>query len=440
MQTSSLCERDVMANPESSSAGRTCSQWAFITFEPEFWGLNEIRGGGGAIRPYELFTTLSRLGAECYVFETERNNPRVVEGVKVSSTLSNLPKVIDEVWKRIRTIHLFKELCRELTQRGRKICLWQKFPTVTYWKGGLIPVPARPFYLIPIAKQLGIYTWSSIHDLFPFYEKCITERMLKNKLKTGPSWKTRVSQYCEWRSLKIGMKADFVTTVSEEMRRAGFEGFARRGNALFRSGVRPALVEHLPTWPFPHSVWTIGYVGSYLDGALDVLVDAVLALRRSGKNVKLLVGTQQPDNLRSLVAQLGDDVQLQTVNYNDFSEIAKHVDLWVVPYDSDPYLHMTWQLKVPMYISSGRPVVMTRTPEVEHSGLDPYLFLTGTTSESMAETIGYVMSNPGAAKRKAEAGRAFVLREMTWEKIIKDLISELELSIAHTQDTSSAVS
>jgi glycosyltransferase involved in cell wall biosynthesis len=410
---------------------QTLSQWVFVTFEPEFWGLNEINGGGGAIRPYELFTTLSRLGAECYVFETERNNPRVIEGVRVLSVLSGQRKVIDEAWKRIRTIRIFNNFCRAISkQQDRRICLWQKFPTVTFWKGGILPVPSRPFYLIPLAKKFGAYTWASIHDISPDYDISLAQRYCNYHKQTSTKWKEVLPLYLEQLSLKIGMQADLVTAVSEKMKRAGQERFGRNDIAVFSSGVNPKLVESISKWHPPEDIWTVGYLGSYLDGALDLLVEAVNTHLRSDVKVRLLVGTDQPEMLKSLMGNVNNCVEFVKTHYGNFRNVAEQVDLWMIPYGNSPmwkyYLDMTWPLKPPMYIASERPVIMTRTADLEHSGLKPYLFLTGTTPESMAETIDYVISHPEEASKRSEAGREFVLREMTWEKIVRKLVGELE--------------
>src|ERR1700738_537685 len=244
MQSSSLCETEFAAKPEVQAIGPDCSDWAFITFEPEFWGLNEIRGGGAAIRPYELFTTLSKLGAACHVFETEMNNPRIVEGVIVSSIMSGYPKVVDEVWKRIRTIWVFNRFCRQMQASGRKVCLWQKLPTVTFWKGGLVPLPARPFYLTPFARQFGAYTWVSIHDMSPEYDISLNQRYCSYHKKRYSKWRGLLPRCLESLSLKVGTRADLVTTVSEELKRVCEDRLARSDFEVFRSGVNPKLVEY----------------------------------------------------------------------------------------------------------------------------------------------------------------------------------------------------
>ena len=87
---------------------------------------------------------------------------------------------------------------------------------------------------------------------------------------------------------------------------------------------------------------------------------------------------------------------------------------------------MAWELKVPLYIASGRPVIRTLTTELDYSGLKPFLFLIDSTPESIAERIQYIMRHPQVAARKACEGREFILREMTWETTTRRLWNRLE--------------
>lgn len=410
--------------------GRMEKNWRFLTFQPVFPELDEIIGGA-QVRPYELFTNIAEMGYSVHVWKIRGGSRKTHEndGLKISSL--NLPKwkTIAEVKRWIDIFRVFLWEVKQAREEGDKICLYQQVPCGIVFKLG-IPIHINPgFFLFPLARQAGVFTWASMHDLSPDHETYIVRRMSKldqNNTRLQ-KWIIKASKLATWEQHFALKYASFVTVVSEEMRKLVLSRYNVHPERvkLFRSAVDSLLVENIGTWiPPSGGPWTIGYVGSVRDANLYLLKEATSLLRKGDPSFRLLIGSVTAENISELFR--GIEVSLQNKKYKDFPEIAKQVDLWVIPYDEEAYLQMAWELKIPMYLSSGRPVIRTWTPEVEHSELKPYLFLTGTTPESIAETIQYVFAHPEEAKTKASSGRQFVLQNMTWGKISYQLLQELE--------------
>lgn len=411
---------------DSPGTARAPTTWEFHTVLPRFVSLDELVGGP-EIRPYELFTHAAMLGHRVHVWETD--NPGfgrrsiqerlVAESLVPGRSVRSQPGLLRHLMRRLsERRHVTGE------EAGHRFCFYQPFPSGAVLKRGFLPVLVNPSILfIPIARRWGWMSWAALHDLPPEHGSSMLRRnphFANRKEVWFANLVGRVQQ-----RLLFG-SCTFVSAVSEEMRslvihRYGLdEGQVR----VFPSAVNPRLVKGLRPWHPPQhkEPWTIGYVGSPLDVSLRLLFSSLAHLPRG--TVRLLLGGIGMD---AAVRRIGaGDLEVRVIDgirYARFEEVARQTDLWVLPYEDPYYREVTWELKVPLLVASGRPVIRTGGSVVRSSGLAPFLVETGPTPQEIAATVLHVIRNPDGAAERAVLGRDHVLRHLTWRTVVTRLLS-----------------
>jgi glycosyltransferase involved in cell wall biosynthesis len=77
------------------------------------------------------------------------------------------------------------------------------------------------------------------------------------------------------------------------------------------------------------------------------------------------------------------------------------------------------------YMASGKPVVMYKLDGIPDE-YDKYLnYVTGSTSESLSNTIKYVLENLDEANQKASAARTFILKNKNSKKQVEKILDFL---------------
>ena len=406
-------------------------KWLFVSFMPRFPSIAQIVGGI-QVRPYELFNNLRKLGHQVHVWQTHSREKEAVARNVIVNTL-NLPrsKVLTEIIRFLLMLRTFICEIKEAKAKGLTVCFYQQVPGGIRWGFQLVPICSMPgFLLFPVARLMGMATWAAVHDLPPYHEQYV--KRLYRQLDIGSSWQRLQLSLMGWMHqlhLKFAFRfSSIISVVSEEMRRFTLKDYHLNSQqvVVFRSACNPMLLDGISTWHPPEkSPWTIGYLGSPLDASLPALLDAVRLLNSCSVRL-LLAGQSMRQILEKQSVKDIKNIIVQEAIYSDFPLIASQVDIWVIVYSQDKHLDMAWELKVPLYIASGRPVIRSLTTEVGHSGLKPFLFLTDSTPESIAERIQYIMQHPQVAARKAQEGCEFILREMTWETTTGHLLNRLE--------------
>jgi glycosyltransferase involved in cell wall biosynthesis len=425
-----VAETDRMA-PALADALASRELLAFVTHYPP---LEEIVGGT-QVRPYELFHAMAAMGHPVRVCEIRASEPSTVRAENLAVTTLRFPAngLVRETLLLPAMFRVLRREARRARREGKALWLYQQVPSGVFLKGGLLPVFNNPaFFLFPAARKLGLPIWAAVHDLSPDHQmdSLLQEQRFARLNPALPAPREaiyrRMGRYSE-REQRFGVRrASFITVVSEQMRRALIERYRipEERIAVFRSGINPALVTDLPPWSPPaDGCWRIGFLGSATDVNLTSLLDALAMLpaRIAPARVRLVLsgrGTEKAAAQRLAAAGV-EITEVPGIRYKDFARFAALVDLWVNPLGEERYFHMTWPLKVPMNLASGRPLVTTETPEVTSSGVKPFVFPAGTSAESLAEAIAAVIGNSERARERAAAGRRFSLEKLAWPRIIE---------------------
>ena len=171
-------------------------------------------------------------------------------------------------------------------------------------------------------------------------------------------------------------------------------------------------------------VFTVGFVGSLKPWHdLDTLVDAVSVLRRSGIPVRLIVvgdGPARPSlEARLATHELHDCVTLVgPVDSDEIPHWLASFDAAVAPYPLiDPFYFSP--IKVFEYMASGLPVVASRLgqlAELIQDGVNGMLVPPGDAA-ALAEALTCLAADPKLRATLGQAGRDYVRRHHTWDRI-----------------------
>lgn len=203
---------------------------------------------------------------------------------------------------------------------------------------------------------------------------------------------------------------------------------------IFPSGIDLRVLsgldeDHQP--PSETDPWTIGYVGSAADLSLSLLLESLsridptrVRLKAAGIGVAEALGRKHA---------LPFEVRTEDhVRFADFGRFARDVDLWVLAYDDPYYLAITWELKAPLYLASGRPVIRSAGRSLDASGLSEHFLATGSDPASVAHAIQQVVDDPGPAYARASQARQHVLERQTWDQIAARLFADFERAVARS--------
>ena len=404
--------------------------WRFLAFLPRLPPLDELVGGT-QIRPHELFSRYAERGHRVRVFETEHGGgaPRRAGGLEVAPLPVQRRGVSGLAARLAVMAALLAREARAARAAGERLCYYAKFPAGLVLKGGWVPAPSHPGgLLIPLARRLGAATWAAVHDISPEHERRMLERadVVSPRERALTARKARLG-VAEQRLLLP--RASFVSAVTPVMTSliASRCGVEQRRLAVFWSGVAPALVEPIPPWepPAPGRPWRVGYLGSPLDVSFSLLARSLARLGR--EDVVLLLGGAGVSQHAARARACYPRVEVREgVRYADYSDFARDVDLWALPYADDYVLEITWELKVAQALASGRPVVRSDGPIVAHTDLGPHLYLSGSDPAGFAAGVARVLADPAAAASRARAARADLLERYRWSRLADELLERLE--------------
>lgn len=407
----------------------TPSRWRFVAFFPRFPPLETVVGGD-QIRPFELFTEVAgSLGQRVRIYTPhESGRGTVIRSSGLLEHRSLGPRArgasgTARMLRRMRRALRFEvESARRTAERP---CFYQQVPSGTVMKAGVLPLPTKPSVaLLPIARELGATTWAAMHDISPEHGSTARRRTGRSLAET-------------WVPERLGMMqqrlllpvADFVTTVSGPMR----DLISARCSldpsrvAVFHSAINPRILEGMTRWTPPRdgARWTVGYVGSMHDVSLNLILATLAEVPEAIRPRLRIYGVGAGEAARELSSR---GVELEVggeSRYADLGRVASDVDLWLLPYDDAYYETITWELKAPMYLATGRPVIRTGGEALERSGLAEHFFVTGNTPTDVARTVSEVVQDGPGARARADNARAAVLAHETWKARAHELLESL---------------
>ena len=405
-------------------------KWIFFAFRPSFDPIEDIVGGS-QVRPFELFRVYAEAGHTVVIWETDGsegpeerryfNDRLIVKKLKYSGAFS-LPFQLLEMRKCLRVA------VRQAKEDGfTKLCYYNQIPVSVVFRLGLVPVISQPgILLFDYALSLGLVTWGNVHDISPDHELSARERVSSQIQIRNVNLKAYFHELIQRVFLK---KSTFVSAGSVGMREALLERYPLSADQVYsmQAGYNQELLSTLAEWEPPESgsPWTIGYLGSFMDASLEILVEAFSRLE--GKELRLLLAGRGMNQAVSTYGSSLDNIEvIEDARYSNFAEIASEVDIWAVPLLDTFVVDFCWQLKMPMYLASGRPIVRTNGKALADSGLSEFVFATKATPENFAVAIEEILSEPETALQRARQGRAEIQASATWEKVAMDLLDGLE--------------
>lgn len=390
----------------------------FITFVNNFPKQEDIIGGG-LIRPYETFTNLAKLGYECHIHTTDESNFQESENLKIiSNPIRNkyLKHLLMPIYITY-SLYNFKSLYKENS------CLYIQVPltfTVSFLWSTIVA-----FFLIISIRIFNIKMWASMHDLSPDHEKYVlrTNKSIKNFKK----YILLIRGYSKILEQMILLKsASFITVPSFGVKKLICSRYNFRAEKVnvYRASLNPDIVGN------PNiqkgELNRVGLIGSMGDVDINILLEAMKIVRQNHPEFRLILGSNEDKNPH--LDQYFDFIEyVGNSKYSNFLDIVNNIDILVIPYTKDSYIDIAWQLKIPMYLGSGKPVIITETNEVNYFlGPKKICIISQPDAEKLAEYILKIHNNQIEFSNLGMGAKYFVNRELTWGITVKTLVDKLE--------------
>jgi glycosyltransferase involved in cell wall biosynthesis len=152
---------------------------------------------------------------------------------------------------------------------------------------------------------------------------------------------------------------------------------------------------------------------------------SVLALRRSGRSVKLVkTGRNTVSNQPWIqeAIESGAVTDLGFLPRSELSSVLAAADILVQPGRSDKFNDYRFPSKLPEFFATGKPVILPRTNVglAVRDGIDALVLAYGNAVE-IAQKIELLMDDPAMASRIGAAGREFAFQHLTWSKNVLPL-------------------
>ena len=392
----------------------------FIAFVNDMLDSDEVIGGE-QVRPFEFFRWLDREGIPVTLW-CLRPRPRRRFSGRVFRLTPELPGPLRELAIIPAMAIVFVRAAFRTRRAGQQLVLWTRVPGGVSWKFGLPVIGDPSFLLFPLARALHVQVWATNHDISPEHEEDkigqlaaigAGDRATQRRARRSGTVQSWIQRF----ALK---RATIVTAVSNGTRSELLRRYHLRPatTSIVRAGVDPTAYATVTPWTPPAGSWRVGYVGSAADSDSELLISTLRSLGAAGDtgvSIALMGRGFESFDLSLLPEGLHVEIR-PDVRYQELALLAEDVDVWLVPLGTSGYHAWAWPLKIPMYLASGRPVVISRHPEVAAASISPYVFETDPTpSAGLAPGIRAVMADPEAARRRSASARQYALTALAWD-------------------------
>jgi glycosyltransferase involved in cell wall biosynthesis len=121
----------------------------------------------------------------------------------------------------------------------------------------------------------------------------------------------------------------------------------------------------------------------------------------------------------NVAARLNPPQSIVEIGYRPASEIPQYLgvaDVLVQPGRSDTFNAYRFPCKLPMFLASGRPVVLPNCNIGDHLRDGEHCLITHTGSaEEIAEKVSRLIVDPALRRRLGDSGRDFASANLRWD-------------------------
>jgi len=124
-------------------------------------------------------------------------------------------------------------------------------------------------------------------------------------------------------------------------------------------------------------------------------------------------------------------VELGEIPPKDIPRFVQAADILVQPGRNTPFNHYRFPSKLPMFLASGRPVILGYTSvanQLSHGR--NAIILAENTPEEIAEAIEMLAESPEERIRLGNAGRKFAREQFSWKRSVQNLLVFYERILA----------
>lgn len=169
--------------------------------------------------------------------------------------------------------------------------------------------------------------------------------------------------------------------------------------------------------------FTVGYVGVLREWIDFVPVFEAMKLMKGTRPVRLMIIGEEGKKMSvsDQAEKFGVSDMVNFVGTVPHGRVAGYLmgcDCGIIPFARNPTSHMALPLKLFEYFSTGLPVVSTEIMTIRDSSLrEEVMFY--RDGPGLAAIFESIIDNPSGAKELAARGREKVLKEYTWENIMR---------------------
>jgi len=227
-------------------------------------------------------------------------------------------------------------------------------------------------------------------------------------------------------------RASALLAVSEEVARYLTNFPAARDKVhVVPNGVNPDRfpLNAAPSLPGTPGTFTVGFVGTLKRWhGLEILVEAFSRLHKERSNARLLIVGDGPERANQQAALSSHGLLEAThfagaVSAGDVPRLLASMDAAVAPYPKLSHFYFS-PLKVYEYMAAGLPVVASRLGQladlIQHD-VNGLLTTPGDAAE-LAAALERLRTLPDLRTRLGNAARATVLRDHTWDVVVRRVL------------------
>jgi glycosyltransferase involved in cell wall biosynthesis len=183
-----------------------------------------------------------------------------------------------------------------------------------------------------------------------------------------------------------------------------------------------------------HDTLDLLYSGSFgMKDGVGVLIDAFEVLAGKHKNIRLLM-TGEPTDSGPILNRIERSKHKERIIFLGYLSDHKYYDTIIssdilcVPRIDLPYAHAGFPFKLGEFLASGKPVVVSRTGDVELylKDLDSAMLVDPGSADAIVNAVDFLVSNQEAAKSIGHKGQSVAVNSFDYSAQGKKLFSFLK--------------